>query len=78
MTTVEWLVENSGLKDNLLWQEVIEQAKEIEEMKIIEAKIELIKSIGNQGKNAPLYGILKTTLIELHQQHNEIIARCLN
>ena len=78
MTAVEWLIENSGLKDNLLWQEVIEQAKEIEEMKIIEAKIELIKSIGNQGKNASLYGILKTTLIELQQQHNEIIARCLN
>ena len=27
MTAVEWLVENSGLKDNLLWKEVIEQAK---------------------------------------------------
>ena len=30
MTAVEWLVENSGLKDNLLWKEVIEQAKEME------------------------------------------------
>jgi hypothetical protein len=27
---VEWLVENSGLKDNLLWKEVTEQAKEME------------------------------------------------
>ena len=30
MTAVEWLLENIGLKDNVLWQEVIEQAKEME------------------------------------------------
>ena len=30
MTAVEWLVENSGLKDNLLWQAVIEQAKKMD------------------------------------------------
>jgi hypothetical protein len=77
MTAVEWLVEQLA-KNGVLPSSDIAKAKEIEKIKIVEAKIELIKSIGNQGKNAPLYGILKTTLIELQQQHNEIIARCLN
>ena len=37
MTAVEWLLENIGLKDNVLWQEVIEQAKEMEKEQIIKA-----------------------------------------
>jgi hypothetical protein len=81
MTAVEWLAEQFEtivFYSEEAKEDTISKAKEIEKIKIVEAKIELIKSIGNQGKNAPLYGILKTTLIELQQQHNEIIARCLN
>ena len=77
MRAVEWLQEKYK-QQGVIFNLQFEQAKEIEKIKIVEAKIELIKSIGNQGKNAPLYGILKTTLIELQQQHNEIRIRCLN
>jgi hypothetical protein len=79
-TAVEWLVEEfkEKLTGNNLpnWVlDVIQQAKEMEREQIIEAQIELIKSIVNQGHNNPLYGILKKTLIELHKQYNEIRAR---
>jgi hypothetical protein len=77
-TAVEWFEDqvghNSimGLKE---FNDIFEQAKEMEREQIIEAQIELIKSIVNQGHNNPLYGILKKTLIELHKQYNEIRAR---
>jgi len=51
---------------------ILEKAKEMEKEQIIEAQIELIKSIVHQGNNNP---ILKKTLIELHKQYNEIRAR---
>jgi hypothetical protein len=74
-TAVEWLALYIKGITSLNCDEVIEQAKEMERGQIIEAQIELIKSIVNQGHNNPLYGILKKTLIELHKQYNEIRAR---
>ena len=73
-TAVEWLVEQITNGD-ISARQAIQQAKAMEKEQIIEAQIELIKSIVNQGHNNPLYGILKKTLIELHKQYNEIRAR---
>jgi hypothetical protein len=83
MTAVKWLqmvlipipYDEEDVEHN---RKCWEQAKAMESEQIVEEKIELIKSIGNQGKNAPLYGILKKTLLELHKQYNEIRTRCLN
>lgn len=50
------------------WYGLYQQAKEIDKEQKIKAQIEILRTIGNNGPNAPLYGILKTTLIELEQQ----------
>jgi hypothetical protein len=47
---------------------ILEKAKEIEKEQKIQAQIEILYSIGNNGANAPLYGILKTTLLDLQEQ----------
>ena len=68
-TAVEYLVEQ--LFPKALSQEQyhhIEQAKEMEKEQKIQAQIEILYSIGNNGANAPLYGILKTTLLDLQEQ----------
>lgn len=49
-------------------RELQEQAKQMEEEQRIKAQIEILREIGNHGSNAPLYGILKTTLIQLEQK----------
>jgi hypothetical protein len=77
-TAVDQLIEKMSLEDVCKYSNELAEAKEMEEEQIVEEKIELIKSIGNQGENAPLYGILKTTLLELYKQYNEIRTRCLN
>ena len=78
-TAVDYIKEklmcNEYWYENMTFDQIFQQAKEMERGQIIEAQIELIKSIVNQGHNNPLYGILKKTLIELHKQYNEIRAR---
>lgn len=66
-SSVEWFAEMVS-KMGYVSVEILEQAKARENENKIKSQIELIKSIGNQGPNAPLYGILKTTLIKLQQQ----------
>jgi hypothetical protein len=78
-TALEWLYDEFTKINHLTEDEFymkFQQAKEMEREQIIEAQIEIVKSIVNQGNNNP-YGILKKTLIELHKQYNEIRARNL-
>ena len=48
--------------------EIFKQALEMEKRQKIKAQIEILRKIGNNGPNAPLYGILKTALTELEQE----------
>jgi hypothetical protein len=72
-TAVEWLQmvlipipydEEDVEHNKICW----EKAKEMEKEQKIQAQIEILYSIGNNGANAPLYGILKTTLLDLQEQ----------
>ena len=71
-TAVEWLqwaFEHTILTHEQIMQTIglFEQAKEMEKEQRIKAQIEILMEIGNKGPNAPLYGILKTTLLKLQQ-----------
>ncbi len=48
--------------------EIFDKAREIEQTQKIQAQIEILYSISNNGANAPLYDILKTTLLDLQEQ----------
>lgn len=48
--------------------EYFEKAKEMEKEYNIKSQIEILMSIGNKGENAPFYGILKTTIMDLKKQ----------
>jgi hypothetical protein len=78
-TAVEWLQSQivfESVDEELLarWDEdsdlseYFEQALQMEKEQKIKAQIEILYSIGNNGANAPLYGILKTTLLDLQEQ----------
>lgn len=69
-TAVEWL-EEMLIDNKYLLKDaghLFEQTKQMEKEQKIKAQIEILREIGNHGSNAPLYGILKTTLIQLEQQ----------
>lgn len=67
-TAVEWLIDKLGIEGIVWLQEDFEQALKMEKEQKIQAQIEILYSIGNNGANAPLYGILKTTLLDLQEQ----------
>lgn len=69
-TAVEWL-EEMLIDNKYLLKDaghLFEEAKRMDKEQKIKAQIEILREIGNHGSNAPLYGILKTTLIQLEQQ----------
>ena len=69
-TAVEWL-EEMLIDNKYLLKDaghLFEEAKRMDKEQKIQAQIEILREIGNHGSNAPLYGILKTTLIQLEQQ----------
>jgi hypothetical protein len=71
-TAVEWLISDLISKGLLTLNgdtlKSIGKAKEMDKEQKIKAQIEILYSIGNNGANAPLYGILKTTLLDLQEQ----------
>lgn len=70
-TVVEWLAEIIRFANKELYAEMFEeikQAKQMEKEQKIKAQIEILREIGNNGMNAPLYGILKDKLIILEEQ----------
>ncbi len=71
-TAVEWMEEEINQIDAVLTKglvlNLLIKAKEIERQQKIKGQIEILYSIGNRGENAPFYGILKTTLLDLQGQ----------